>query len=69
MLVVDPLDEDDVLRQNRSREKIYTFDHVFSESASQLHVYEKTARFLIKYVLDGYNATVFAYGMNMFVGI
>ena len=64
VLIVDPMEDwsEDVLRQNRPREKIYAFDQVFSESSSQLHVYERTVRFLIPYVLQGYNATVFAYG-------
>jgi kinesin family protein 18/19 len=64
ILIVDPMEDwsEDVLRQNRPREKIYAFDQVFSESSSQLHVYERTVRFLIPYVLQGYNSTVFAYG-------
>ncbi len=53
---------DDVLRKDRPKEKLYNFDSVFSEHSSQLDVYMKTVRFLIQYVLQGYNATVFAYG-------
>ena len=52
----------DVLRQHRSREKRYAFDHAFSPSASTPEVYKKTTSFLIDGVVAGYNATVFAYG-------
>lgn len=40
----------------------YGFDHVFSETSTQSQVYEKTALPLIDTVLEGYNATLFAYG-------
>lgn len=40
----------------------YAFDHVFDEDTHQEHVYDKTTKPIIKYVMDGYNATVFAYG-------
>jgi kinesin family protein 18/19 len=35
---------------------------VFDASETQVHVYDATAKFLIPSVLDGFNATVFAYG-------
>jgi kinesin family protein 18/19 len=38
------------------------FDRIFDENASQGEVYEATTRTLLDSVLDGYNATVFAYG-------
>ncbi|KAI8446178.1 P-loop containing nucleoside triphosphate hydrolase protein [Phakopsora pachyrhizi] len=40
----------------------FCFDRVFDETASQEEVYEGSARELISGVLDGLNATVFAYG-------
>ncbi|CAM9976189.1 unnamed protein product, partial [Laminaria digitata] len=45
----------------------YAFDYVFDASATQRAVYENTTKFLIQArhtwgVLDGFNATVFAYG-------
>lgn len=46
----------------RHKEIRYGFDRVFNESASQQHVYEGTAKPLIDGLLNGYNATVFAYG-------
>ena len=45
-----------------SREKRYAFDHVFDPSAVNVDVYENTTRYLLAGVLEGYNATVFAYG-------
>jgi kinesin family protein 18/19 len=38
------------------------FDRVFDENITQSDVYEATTRNLLDSVLDGYNATVFAYG-------
>ena len=52
----------DPLRAKRTREKRYAFDHVFTRKASQEQVFEKTTRFLTNGVLNGFNATVFAYG-------
>ena len=46
----------------RKKEIKYAFDKVFAERATQSEVYEKTALPLIDTVLDGYNATLFAYG-------
>jgi len=61
--IMDPAhDKQDVLRANRSREKNYAFDYVFEPGSSQESVYHHTSKFLIQGVLDGYNATVFAYG-------
>lgn len=65
IVVLDPTkvnEEKDVLRANRSREKRYAFDYVFQEGDGQVMVYEHTTKFLIQGVLDGFNATVFAYG-------
>lgn len=53
---------EDVFRSERSREKYYTFDHVFNKEISQHTIYMKSTRNLLDGVLEGYNATVFAYG-------
>lgn len=52
----------DILRRNRSREKRYAFDYAFGPNTNSETVYRNTTEFLIDGVLDGYNATVFAYG-------
>lgn len=44
----------------------YVFDHVFQMDTTQEEVFEKTAKPLLPGVLDGYNATVFAYGVSRF---
>lgn len=63
VIILDPQhDPADVLRANRSREKQYAFDYVFEAGSSQESVYLHTSKFLIHGVLDGFNATVFAYG-------
>ena len=41
------------------------FDHVFGGEASQTDVYDATAKPLLDKLLDGYNATVFAYGVSL----
>ncbi|KAL2914435.1 Kinesin-like protein kif19 [Polyrhizophydium stewartii] len=62
--VWDPNDDalEDVLRRERQREKLFWFDGVFDETASQTHVFDHTVRHLIDSVLHGFNATVLAYG-------
>ncbi|KAJ1633366.1 P-loop containing nucleoside triphosphate hydrolase protein [Pavlovales sp. CCMP2436] len=62
VLVLDPHEYDQALQPNRTKEKKYAFDCVFDESASQEQVFRGTTRGLIDGVLQGYNASVFAYG-------
>jgi kinesin family protein 18/19 len=49
----------------RYKDQRYTFDRVFDEQAQQIDVYEKTAKPLLDGLLDGFNATVFAYGVRV----
>lgn len=46
----------------RVKDQTFAFDRVFDENTTQGDVYEATTRSLLDSVLDGYNATVFAYG-------
>ncbi|KAG9025239.1 kinesin-like protein Klp5 [Tulasnella sp. JGI-2019a] len=46
----------------RYKDQRYTFDRVFDEGARQVDVFEKTTKPLLDGLLDGFNATVFAYG-------
>ncbi|KAI8913867.1 P-loop containing nucleoside triphosphate hydrolase protein, partial [Powellomyces hirtus] len=46
----------------RPKGRIYTFDQVFGETASQEEVFTRTVKGLIDGVVAGFNATVFAYG-------
>ncbi|KAI4456343.1 kinesin-related [Holotrichia oblita] len=58
----DDSDRNNALRQKRGSDKQYSFDVVFSEDSTQEDVYDVTTSSLVKDVLNGYNATVFAYG-------
>ena len=63
IVLMDPMeDHDDILRANRSRERQFVFDMVFDAKSTQQDVFEKTTKCLLNGVLNGYNATVFAYG-------
>ncbi|KIJ70343.1 hypothetical protein HYDPIDRAFT_78727 [Hydnomerulius pinastri MD-312] len=46
----------------RYKDKRFMFDRVFNGEARQEEVYASTAKPLLNGLLDGYNATVFAYG-------
>jgi kinesin family protein 18/19 len=46
----------------RVKDQTFAFDRVFDETTTQGDVYESTTKPLLDSVLDGYNATVFAYG-------
>lgn len=43
----------------------YCFDRVFEQKATQVEVFEQTALPLLPGLLDGFNATVFAYGVRL----
>ncbi|KAI9170762.1 Kinesin-like protein 6 [Paramyrothecium foliicola] len=69
-LVFDPPEDSPVQKFSRSvlptskkvKDQVFAFDRVFDENTTQAEVYEGTTRSLLDSVLDGYNATVFAYG-------
>lgn len=42
----------------------FFFDYVYDEGANQKKVYENTARTVVESALQGYNATIFAYGQT-----
>jgi kinesin family protein 18/19 len=46
----------------RVKDQTFGFDRIFDENTTQAEVYEATTRSLLDSMLDGYNATVFAYG-------
>jgi Kinesin motor domain len=43
---------------------VFTFDHVYDQTASQTKIYETTAREAVESTLQGYNASVIAYGQT-----
>ena len=46
----------------RAKEKFLTFDYAFDKNESQINIFNSTTKFLINGIVNGYNATVFAYG-------
>lgn len=42
----------------------FTFDYIFDEATKQLEIYDITAKESVKSVLDGFNATIMAYGQT-----
>lgn len=67
----DPPEDNPVQKFSRSvvpaagkkvKDQVFAFDRVFDENVTQTEVYEATTKNLLDSVLDGYNATVFAYG-------
>ncbi|KAL0461907.1 UNVERIFIED_CONTAM: Kinesin-like protein KIN-8B [Sesamum latifolium] len=64
VLVLDPdLSKDYLERvQNRTKERRYTFDYAFGPNCSNWDVYERSIRSTILGVVQGLNATIFAYG-------
>jgi kinesin family protein 18/19 len=48
----------------RYKDKRFMFDRVFNHEARQEDVYQATSQPLLKGLFDGYNATVFAYGVS-----
>eukprot|EP00499_Haloplacidia_sp_CaronLabIsolate_P015076 CAMPEP_0196775410 /NCGR_PEP_ID=MMETSP1104-20130614/4010_1 /TAXON_ID=33652 /ORGANISM="Cafeteria sp., Strain Caron Lab Isolate" /LENGTH=612 /DNA_ID=CAMNT_0042145575 /DNA_START=68 /DNA_END=1902 /DNA_ORIENTATION=- len=43
---------------------VFTFDHVYDQTSTQQKVYETTAKGVVESSLQGYNATIFAYGQT-----
>ncbi|GAO50205.1 hypothetical protein G7K_4339-t1 [Saitoella complicata NRRL Y-17804] len=70
VLVFDPPDSNPLTKFQRTlhnpgkriKDMRYAFDRVFDETATQEEVYANTTMQLLDGVIDGYNATVFAYG-------
>ncbi|KAH6781876.1 P-loop containing nucleoside triphosphate hydrolases superfamily protein [Perilla frutescens var. hirtella] len=64
VLVLDPdLSKDYLDRiQNRTKERRYTFDYAFGPNSTNSDVYKRSIYFTIAGVVQGLNATVFAYG-------
>lgn len=72
VLVFDPADTNPMAKFQKSllpgkkvKDMRYAFDHIFDENASQRDVYEQTSRPLLDGIFDGFNATVFAYGVSI----
>ncbi|GLT44212.1 hypothetical protein SLA2020_181230 [Shorea laevis] len=64
VIVLDPDVSKDYLdrNHNRTRERKYCFDHAFGPQSTNLDVYQKCISTIISGVVQGLNATIFAYG-------
>jgi kinesin family member 18/19 len=49
----------------RYKDRRFMFDRVFRPESSQQEVYDATSRPLLQRLLDGFNTTVFAYGVSL----
>ncbi len=49
---------------HRSKEQRFFFDRIFRNTSQEV-VYQRSCRNLVKPILEGYNATVFAYGTTV----
>ena len=47
----------------RYKDKRFMFDRVFDADATQADLYQATSKPLLDGLLEGYNATIFAYGV------
>ena len=64
VILMDPIEYNGptTVFKNRNREQTYAFDFAFDKHTSQEVVFENSTKFLIDGVVNGFNATVFAYG-------
>ncbi|XP_029354404.1 kinesin-like protein KIF18A isoform X2 [Echeneis naucrates] len=73
MLIFDPKEEDmscfgsQKLRNRNVNKRAnkdlkFVFDHVFSETSTQVDIFENTTKGILDGVMNGFNCTVFAYG-------
>ena len=49
-------------KNTSAKEQQFTYDYVFTNQSSQEEVYDNTTKHLLKGIINGYNATVIAYG-------
>ena len=64
LVLIDPIEYNgpNNIFKNRSREQHYAFDFVFDKFSTQNEIFNNSVKFLIDGVVNGFNATVFAYG-------
>ena len=64
VILTDPIEYNgpSSIFKNRNKDQTYAFDYAFDKFTSQKKVFDKSTKFLIDGVVNGYNATVFAYG-------
>lgn len=50
--------------EKAEKPKTFKFDHIFSETTTQIEIYRRVALPIVDKVLNGYNGTIFAYGQT-----
>jgi DNA replication protein DnaC len=50
--------------QKGSEAKLFTFDHAYDDTSTQLQIYNECVKNIIQNVMEGYNGTIFAYGQT-----
>ena len=55
-------EKDNIINVIKEKQATYKYDFVFDEDINQPQVYKYTSSNLIKSLIEGYNATIFAYG-------
>ncbi|KAA6381555.1 MAG: hypothetical protein EZS28_022919 [Streblomastix strix] len=63
-ILVDPYESIEFKRERKREEKIYHFDQCFGPDSHNDMVFNSSVKPLISSIFQGYNATVFCYGMT-----
>jgi kinesin family protein 3/17 len=61
---LNALSEGDEAGSGAYSSHVFTFDHVYDQNCNQKKIYDTTARSVVESSLQGYNATIFAYGQT-----
>ena len=54
--------KDELIKITNTREATFKYDYIFGENSTQNDVYKNTSSNLIRNIVDGYSATIMAYG-------
>lgn len=52
-----------------SADRSFTYDYVFDMASNQLEIYDNCVQQLVEGALEGYNATVLAYGQVKYISL
>lgn len=66
LFLTEPISNDGSFEEDRVKpklkESLFSFDFIFDKNSKQEEVYLNTSKILLEEVIEGYNATIFAYG-------
>ncbi|MCQ2818684.1 MAG: hypothetical protein MJ252_15565 [archaeon] len=60
--IVETIDSVNNKKTQQTKEQQFFYDIVFDQKATQMDVYSNSTKFLLSGIMDGFNATVLAYG-------